>query len=290
MLRTVAVVPLSPSKAPTTAAVACRPSRVSMSRPAEASSHANTSKDTNETQQQQRELDQQQQRQPGSPFSDIGIDELRQQLDVFAAERNWQQFHTPRNLLLALVGEVRTSSVIPAYMYAACWVPLSSLLPKVLCWEMNCICHQCTHTVPVSARLMHMWVSKQQFITAYSAQALMSGALPCHTLLQQLQVLSSSCSTGSKVCTVTAAAFHSTDTQHITCWVAGALPDRMMCVLCADVCLTGWGAVRDLPVARRGGWLCLGPYSFFPLEQHMKGLQLQCVCAPTHTDVCFLIC
>lgn len=31
---------------------------------------------------------------------------LRDQLRQFAAERNWEQFHTPRNLLLALVGEV----------------------------------------------------------------------------------------------------------------------------------------------------------------------------------------
>jgi hypothetical protein len=79
-----------------------------MSRPAEASSQANTANDTTITQQQYDHLDQQQLRQPGSPFSDIGVEELRQQLDVFAADRNWQQFHTPRNLLLALVGEVRT--------------------------------------------------------------------------------------------------------------------------------------------------------------------------------------
>jgi NTP pyrophosphatase (non-canonical NTP hydrolase) len=31
---------------------------------------------------------------------------LRDQLRQFAADRNWEQFHTPRNLLLALVGEV----------------------------------------------------------------------------------------------------------------------------------------------------------------------------------------
>ena len=31
---------------------------------------------------------------------------LRDQLRKFAADRNWEQFHTPRNLLLALVGEV----------------------------------------------------------------------------------------------------------------------------------------------------------------------------------------
>jgi dCTP diphosphatase len=31
---------------------------------------------------------------------------LRALLRQFAADRNWEQFHTPRNLLLALVGEV----------------------------------------------------------------------------------------------------------------------------------------------------------------------------------------
>ena len=30
------------------------------------------------------------------------IDELRQQLRTFAAERDWQQFHTPKNLAMAL--------------------------------------------------------------------------------------------------------------------------------------------------------------------------------------------
>ncbi|XP_065663999.1 uncharacterized protein LOC100201866 isoform X3 [Hydra vulgaris] len=31
---------------------------------------------------------------------------LRQMMESFASERNWNQFHTPRNLILALVGEV----------------------------------------------------------------------------------------------------------------------------------------------------------------------------------------
>lgn len=31
---------------------------------------------------------------------------------MFASERNWEQFHTPRNLLLALVGEVGELSEI----------------------------------------------------------------------------------------------------------------------------------------------------------------------------------
>lgn len=31
---------------------------------------------------------------------------VQQKLRAFAAERDWERFHTPRNLLLALVGEV----------------------------------------------------------------------------------------------------------------------------------------------------------------------------------------
>ncbi|MFU8840768.1 MAG: nucleotide pyrophosphohydrolase [Nitriliruptoraceae bacterium] len=35
-----------------------------------------------------------------------GVDELRQRLRAFAAERDWEQFHTPKNLAMALAGEV----------------------------------------------------------------------------------------------------------------------------------------------------------------------------------------
>lgn len=34
------------------------------------------------------------------------IEDIQQELRVFAKERNWDQFHTPRNLVLALVAEV----------------------------------------------------------------------------------------------------------------------------------------------------------------------------------------
>ena len=34
------------------------------------------------------------------------LETLRQQLAGFALEREWDQFHTPRNLALAMVGEV----------------------------------------------------------------------------------------------------------------------------------------------------------------------------------------
>ncbi|MFG1858143.1 nucleotide pyrophosphohydrolase [Actinomadura geliboluensis] len=33
------------------------------------------------------------------------IDPLAQQLRAFAAERDWEQFHTPKNLVMALTGE-----------------------------------------------------------------------------------------------------------------------------------------------------------------------------------------
>jgi dCTP diphosphatase len=42
----------------------------------------------------------------------ITIDEIRGKLRNFAEERDWNQFHTPRNLLLALVGEVGELSEI----------------------------------------------------------------------------------------------------------------------------------------------------------------------------------
>ena len=34
------------------------------------------------------------------------LEQLRQRLDAFAAERDWDQFHNPKNLAMALAGEV----------------------------------------------------------------------------------------------------------------------------------------------------------------------------------------
>jgi len=47
-------------------------------------------------------------------FTDNGgsLEALRRDLSAFARERNWDQFHTPRNLLLAMVGEVGELSEI----------------------------------------------------------------------------------------------------------------------------------------------------------------------------------
>lgn len=39
-------------------------------------------------------------------FGTISLEELRLRMEAFVAERAWSRFHTPRNLLLALVGEV----------------------------------------------------------------------------------------------------------------------------------------------------------------------------------------
>jgi len=38
--------------------------------------------------------------------ADISLEDLRAAAAAFAAERDWEQFHSPRNLLLAVVSEV----------------------------------------------------------------------------------------------------------------------------------------------------------------------------------------
>lgn len=43
---------------------------------------------------------------PGSESSPLTLAQLRDELRDFAAERDWDQFHQPRNLCLALTGEV----------------------------------------------------------------------------------------------------------------------------------------------------------------------------------------
>lgn len=40
-------------------------------------------------------------------FSNIGLEQLRRALHTFALEQDWQDAHTPRNLVMALVHEVR---------------------------------------------------------------------------------------------------------------------------------------------------------------------------------------
>jgi dCTP diphosphatase len=41
-----------------------------------------------------------------TPGGDLTLARLRGELAAFAAERDWNQFHTPRNLCMALSGEV----------------------------------------------------------------------------------------------------------------------------------------------------------------------------------------
>ncbi|XP_076945164.1 uncharacterized protein LOC143616115 [Bidens hawaiensis] len=43
---------------------------------------------------------------------DVSLSQLKTKMADFAKERDWEQFHTPRNLLLALVGEVGELSEI----------------------------------------------------------------------------------------------------------------------------------------------------------------------------------
>ena len=43
---------------------------------------------------------------PGSHWGDTSFEEVRGLLHEFADERDWHQFHTPRNLLMAMTGEL----------------------------------------------------------------------------------------------------------------------------------------------------------------------------------------
>ncbi|CAO2826495.1 unnamed protein product [Amaranthus hypochondriacus] len=47
-----------------------------------------------------------------SEENNVSLDLLKQKMRDFAQERGWQPYHTPRNLLLALVGEIGELSEI----------------------------------------------------------------------------------------------------------------------------------------------------------------------------------
>ncbi|KAF7845627.1 dCTP pyrophosphatase 1-like [Senna tora] len=49
---------------------------------------------------------------PTEGGSSVTLDLLKQKMAEFAKERDWDQFHSPRNLLLAMVGEVGEVSEI----------------------------------------------------------------------------------------------------------------------------------------------------------------------------------
>ena len=42
----------------------------------------------------------------GFHFSKLELENIREMHSEFSTERNWNQFHTPRNIMMALVGEV----------------------------------------------------------------------------------------------------------------------------------------------------------------------------------------
>ncbi|MBA3939355.1 MAG: nucleotide pyrophosphohydrolase [Planctomycetes bacterium] len=46
------------------------------------------------------------------PFADRNLEDIRREVAAFADERDWAQFHSPRNLLLALMGEVGEAAEI----------------------------------------------------------------------------------------------------------------------------------------------------------------------------------
>ncbi|CAN6244339.1 unnamed protein product [Urochloa humidicola] len=48
----------------------------------------------------------------GTAAAAVSLEALRERMADFARERDWEQFHSPRNLLLALVGEVGELSEI----------------------------------------------------------------------------------------------------------------------------------------------------------------------------------
>lgn len=55
----------------------------------------------------------------------VTLDLLKKKMAEFAKERNWEQFHSPRNLLLALVCKINTNTVpLPPLLYykAFCFV------------------------------------------------------------------------------------------------------------------------------------------------------------------------
>jgi dCTP diphosphatase len=46
------------------------------------------------------------------PFADRSLESIRREVAEFATERDWEQYHSPRNLLLALVSEVGEAAEI----------------------------------------------------------------------------------------------------------------------------------------------------------------------------------
>ena len=53
---------------------------------------------------------------PKHPANLVNVKNLTDKLEQFATDRNWKQFHSPKNLILALVGEVGELSEIFQWM------------------------------------------------------------------------------------------------------------------------------------------------------------------------------
>ena len=53
----------------------------------------------------------------GTWSTSVSLESLRKRQDMFAKERDWEQYHTPRNLALAMVGEV--DSFVASVMMSA---------------------------------------------------------------------------------------------------------------------------------------------------------------------------
>jgi len=54
-----------------------------------------------------------------SPSRLVDVDGLARALSAFARERNWEQFHSPKNLVMALTGEVGELSELFQWMTEA---------------------------------------------------------------------------------------------------------------------------------------------------------------------------
>jgi dCTP diphosphatase len=50
------------------------------------------------------------------PFTERSLESIRQEVAAFATEREWEQYHSPRNLLLALVSEVGEAAEVVRWL------------------------------------------------------------------------------------------------------------------------------------------------------------------------------
>jgi dCTP diphosphatase len=53
---------------------------------------------------------------PPMPFTDRSLEAIRREIAQFADERDWAQYHSPRNLLFALMSEVGEAAEVVRWM------------------------------------------------------------------------------------------------------------------------------------------------------------------------------